>query len=306
MEKAYTPTRYEEAVRLLPQRLRRAAEELSAETKENAEELRLRAGGRLTVLCGGKELPLGGEDFLVKQEELETVCNIVTEFSRYAAADTLRRGYLTAPGGYRIGVCGTAVTKNGENTILKDFSSMCIRISRERPGIASPLFGELYPDGEFVSTLLVAPPGYGKTTLLRDCIRTLSDGTDTMPPRRVGLVDERGEVACMKEGRAQMNVGTHTDVYDGVPKAEGMEMLLRTMNPEVIAVDEITAHSDLKAMARCANCGVKLLATVHAATREELLARPLFKKLLHLRVFRKSVWIGMEYGIRTYRTEELP
>lgn len=298
--------RYEEAVQLLPSRLRRIAESLPPEEKERVEELRLRVGENMTALCGGAERTLGGTDAAVKPDDLETLCNIVTDFSRYAAADTLRQGYLTAPGGFRVGVCGTAVTKNGENTLLKDFSSMCLRISREQVGLAVPVMREAYPDGRFVSTLLIAPPGYGKTTLLRDFIRNLSDGTDTLAPRRVALVDERGEIACMRGGRAQMNVGVHTDVLDGVPKSQGMEMLLRTMNPEVIAVDEITVYSDLRAIARCANCGVSLLATVHAANAEELLTRPLFRKLTQMRVFRRAVCIGMENGERTYKTEEMP
>ena len=303
MDVSATDRRYDEAAAFLPARLRRPALALPPETKAAAEEFRLRTGFPASVLLRGEEYAFGGEE--VRQDDLETVCNLVTEFSRYTATETLRRGYLTAAGGFRVGVCGTSVMEGGRTALLKNFSSMAIRIAREKKGLAADLAGELREDGAFCSTVLLAPPGFGKTTLLRDLVRCLSAGEGGGRPLRLALCDERGEVAACFRGAPQLDVGPRTDVLDACPKAEGIPILLRAMNPEVIAVDEITAAADLQAMEQAANAGVKLLATIHAASVAEMEQKPLFQTLRALRVFRRAVVITREDGARRYRVEPL-
>ena len=200
MERRECETRYELAAAILPSRLRRIAMELPETDKKRAEEFRLRAGHCLSVLLPEGERSL---EAIVTTEELETLCDIAAEFSRYASIETLRQGFLPVRGGFRVGLCGSAVVKDGEVTNLKQISSAVIRISREQKGIAQAVAPRLFRDGRFVSTLLLSPPGGGKTTLLRDLVRQLSQG-EGVPPQRITLIDEREEIAVMYRGQPQM------------------------------------------------------------------------------------------------------
>lgn len=302
MEKQGTNMRYELAAAILPSRLRRIAMELPEQDRVRAEEFRLRAGRCMSVLLPEGERSL---EAIVTSEELETLCDIAAEFSRYASMETLRQGFLPVRGGFRVGLCGSAVMKDGAVTNLKQISSAVIRISREQRGIAREIAPKLFRDGRFRSTLLLSPPGGGKTTLLRDLVRQLSCG-EAIPPQRITLVDERGEVAVMYRGQPQMDVGPRTDVLDGCPKALAIPMALRAMNPQIIAVDEITVREDLQAMAQAAGCGVALLATIHAADTTELEQKPLYRELLANRVFQQAVRIRVTAAGRVYTVEELP
>ncbi len=304
MTEAYAASRYEEACALLPMRLRTAALNLPLCRKAAVEELRLRIGRQLFLTAPEGETALPGT--MVTKNDLEQVLDRASEYSRYAAAETMRHGYLTAAGGFRVGLCGTALPDGESNGGVRDVSSLAIRIPRVREGAALPVLPELLEGRRPVSTLLLSPPGGGKTTLLRDLVRLLSQGTEWNPPCRVALVDERGELAAVHRGRPQLEVGCHTDVMDGCPKRLAVPMLLRAMTPQVIALDEIALAADVEAVCAAVGCGAALLATVHAASLEDLRAGPVGRALLECGVFRRAVLIEGAGSARRCRAVRLP
>ncbi len=289
---------YLRAVRLLPPNLRQSAIDMPGFVMEKAEEFRLRAGKPATALVMGKEIEISREH-PVNPSELQMVLEIATRASAHSYAESISSGYVTAEGGCRLGLCGSAITQNGKLTGLRRMSSICIRIPREKRSCGDGVFSKL-TDGGFSSCLIISPPGGGKTTLLRELIRRLSDGG-----MRISLADERGEVAGIFEGQPCFDVGTKTDVLSGAPKAEGIMLLLRAMAPQLIAFDEITAAEDVEAAKLAANCGVMLLSTAHAKSLEDLSKRSLYKSLLSNGIFQKAVVIENRWGVRKYTVEDL-
>lgn len=284
------------AAALLPPSMRDKAMALDADKRGRAEELRLRTGREATVLLPEGELPFAPA---VTARELDTVLETATRASAHTALASVAAGYVTVRGGCRVGLCGEVCLSGGEIQSVRRLSSMSIRVAREATGCADAVWPYLTRSG-FSDTLLLAPPGVGKTTLLRDVCRHLSNsGT------RVSLIDERGEVAAVWEGEPMFDVGARTDVMTGAPKRSAAMMLLRAMSPQVLAMDEVTSPEDVEAAGLAVGCGVRLLATAHARSVDELRARPLYRALLELGVFRRAVVIARSGALREYITEDI-
>lgn len=293
---------WERAAAVLPVPLRESLGALGADKLERTEEFRLRRGFPMTVLLPEGEAETEGPP--IGEEELRQAVENATQSSAHTALDRVRQGFVTLRGGHRMGLCGTVAKKDGEIVTLRELSSLSIRVARSVTGLAGPLLPRLTEEGRLLSTLILAPPGAGKTTLLRDLVRALSDGEGCVL-HRVAVADERGEIAALWRGAPQLYVGRHTDVLDGCSKGEGLSILIRGMNPQAAAVDELGGDEDVQAVAEAAGCGVAVLATAHGAGLDDLGRRPACRALLELGVFRRLVVLERRGGERSARVEAL-
>ena len=283
------------AAELLPPSIRRAAQALPDAEKRKAEELRLRLGYLPTVLLpdGEREIP---DTLQVTSADIATVLEIATAASAHTAQSSLARGFVTANGGCRVGLGGAAIMSTGGITGLHNYSSAAIRVPREFRGCADVLYSD-WLRGGLCSTLIISPPGGGKTSLLRELVRKLSEDG-----RRVALADERFEIAGTP-GKG-FDVGRRTDVISGAPKSESVTLLLRAMNPELIALDEVTAPEDARAVDNACGCGVRVLATAHAENLADLGRRRLYQEMFRRELFERVIIISRSGGARRYELVE--
>ncbi len=267
-------------------------------------EIRLRLGNPLLVLTAAGEMwvgaggavPAPAQALCCAAEDIEQAVQLITRGSLYAWERELREGFCTLPGGHRVGLAGRARTERGRVVGQTAFAAINIRVARQVRGAADALLlrlGRRWPEE---AVLLFGPPGSGKTTVLRDLCRQLSEGNPRLglAPRRVVVVDERSELAAAVEGRPQFDLGPRSDVLDGWPKRDGLLAAIRALGPQVVACDELGGPGDAQAVAEAARCGVQVLATAHATRVEDLWHRPGLRRLLAGGVFGVLLGLGAD------------
>ena len=259
------------------------------------EEIRLRSSKPL-ILKIGQETYI--TDYIVKQQDILQAFEKICENSVYSYRRQICDGYITIRGGNRVGIVGSAVIDNGQVININYISSLNFRIAREQKGCSNLVIREIIDEtnNSIYNTLIVSPPGCGKTTFLRDIIRNISNGIKEIgfQGKTVGVVDERGEIAAMYKGIPQNDIGIKTDVVDNMPKPEAMRMLVRSMSPEVITCDEIGSIEDIKAIDYAMCCGVKGIFTAHGKDLEELNRNPELTKLLNKHIFERIILLNPE------------
>lgn len=272
---------------------------------ESLQEIRLRSGQPLILICNGREYFISNtgtvthnrdNSFIVSVNEIRETMEYISNYSMYAFEEEIRQGFITAAGGHRVGICGKAVMENGQLKTIKHISFINVRLAHQIKGCSDNIMKYLYKTCDSVhNTLIISPPMNGKTTLLRDIVRNISNGSMAGECREyeghkglsVGLADERSEIAASYLGVPQNDVGIRTDVMDAMPKTYGIMMLIRTMSPDVIAVDEIGSPEDISSIMYGINCGCSFIGTIHGNSIEDVVNKPALQILINEKHFER-------------------
>lgn len=289
--------RKEDVIKIFPQSIRNLFGQ-SEWNLDELQEIRLRIHAPLLIVYQNEEFYVSKDGrisrtedsaFIVTKNEIRETMEYVSNYSMYAYEEEIRQGFITIQGGHRVGLAGKIIMEQDSIKSMKYISFINIRLSHQIKGCANPVMPYIRQNNGVYHTLIISPPRRGKTTLLRDVIRQLSDGDREYRGMTVGVVDERSEIGACYMGIPQNELGIRTDILDCCPKVQGMLMLIRTMSPEVIAVDEIGSREDMEAMIHVMNCGCKLIATVHGSSIEDIRRKPILRKLLQERIFERYI-----------------
>jgi stage III sporulation protein AA len=279
---------------VLPDKIRKTLETVSENLWDEVFEIRLRAGKMISLSFIDGERFIGSEK--IDQQDISKTLSFMSQNSIYIIQEEIKYGFITLRGGHRVGLAGRVICEDGKIQNLKNFSSLNIRIARQIKGCADEILKYVIKADRPQNTLIVSPPRCGKTTILRDIVRQVSNSGKT-----VGLIDERSEIAACFHGIAQNDVGLRTDILDNCPKAKGMMMMIRSMGPNIIATDEIGTSDDAKAIMEAINAGVGVIATAHGRGVEDLMFREGIKELLRAKVFERIIFLCNRNGPGTIR-----
>lgn len=291
----------------LAPRINRLISDLPAEYFRGMEEIRLRHGQPLLMKIGDKDITIDSRGKVctaleqgcrIEKEDIYRTMASISDNSLYAHEEEIRRGFITLPGGHRVGLAGQVVMDGAQVGSIKSFSSIAFRVAREVKDCARPLIPYIckHNMAEPVNTILISPPRCGKTTILRDIARILSHGRHREGGCNVAIIDERSELAGCYQGIPQLDVGPRTDVLDACPKALGMIMAVRSLSPQVVITDEIGRREDSDAIRECLNAGVAVITSIHAGNTQELLKKPSFQELLDAGCFKLGIVLSRRQG----------
>lgn len=275
------------------------------------EEIRLRVGKPLMICSSEGDFLIDSESnvvsdyrkaYILKENELYNSLQLLSQYSLYSIEEELSKGYITLKGGHRVGITGRTILENGSIKTIKYVNSLNYRIMREVIGCADEII-KLIQNGKegIFHTLIAGPPKTGKTTILRDIVRQLSNGTAFSPGLKVGVIDERSEIAGCYRGIPQNNLGIRTDILDCCPKAQGIINMIRSMSPQVIVTDEVGSKEDIFAIEESLNAGIKIITTVHGANMEELQNRPNIAQMIKSRLFQRIIILSNDKGVGTIK-----
>lgn len=281
----------EKILRLFPKPMKQAIQMHIADRWLSLQEIRLRLSQPLELIFDERVEWI--HQIKPTQQDSIFVLNQLSEFSLYRMEDELREGYITIEGGHRVGLAGKVNTRGGHVKAIKHITFLNIRIAKENIGTARHLLPYVYKKN-YYNTLLIGPPQTGKTTLIRDLTRMIASGWEEVPPMKVGVIDERSEIAASINGIPQHDVGFRTDVMDACPKAEGMMMMIRSMSPEILIVDEIGSRDDVQALLEAIHAGVTIFCTIHGRSLQELKQRPTLQPMFQQQVFQRFILLDSQ------------
>lgn len=283
----------DDILKVLPEKI--SSEILNVGSNSQITEIRLRVNKRVIVITSNVEVFLS---YIITLNDLLDILIKISKNSLYAIQNDINNGYVVIKGGHRIGICGEVVIQDGNIKNIKYINSMNIRVSRQLMGCADKLMDKIIENGNLKNTLIVSPPGCGKTTMLRDVIRQVSNGVKRLDfyGKNIGLVDERGEIASVSEGIANLDVGIRTDIMSNCTKSLGIEMLTRSMGISVIATDEIGSINDIEAIKYASLSGVNLIFTMHGKNIEDIIRKTGMKELVDEGLFKRVVILSNSTG----------
>lgn len=266
--------------------------------KEQVYEIRVKIGKPILVYSKDGENII---NYIPTKEDMKSIMQKISSYSLYAYEEDIKQGFITIKGGHRIGIAGECVMDKGEVKTIRNISSVNIRICTEVIGCSNKAMKYIFSDNKVHNTIIISPPKCGKTTLLRDITRNISNGVNSigLSGKKVVVIDERSEIGACHFGIPQMNLGIRTDILDNCLKGEGLIMSIRSLSPEVLICDEIGTKGDIEALVMAFNSGVNIITTIHGFTIEDLYKRKVFYDLLDNGIIERVITLSTRNGVGT-------